>query len=103
MPGLAEHRPSLIVGDTINVKQEKSNIKFEGVVRIVEENAVILGFSSRFADTVYQKNMTFLVSFNYNRFTLKVEHQALQLLKDHNGSSHVFPKNYGNNKLKDYE
>lgn len=46
MPGLAEHRPSLIVRDQILVT-DSPGVMYQGFVHKVMENSVVLGFNER--------------------------------------------------------
>ncbi|KAF5285039.1 hypothetical protein FQR65_LT02351 [Abscondita terminalis] len=84
VPGLAEHRPSLLKGDSVYVQENKENkIKYEGKVHKVNQSSVILGFNQRFLDNVHLKNKKYSVSFGFNRVPLRTEHQAIHLAKKH--------------------
>lgn len=89
VPDLSENRPSLIVGDSVFVKQPGSEIKYEGIVHEKYLDRVKLGFSHKFA-AVYVKKMKFEVSFGYNRTTLKLEHQAAKLAM--HAAEYFFPE-----------
>ncbi|KAF5285040.1 hypothetical protein FQR65_LT02352 [Abscondita terminalis] len=84
VPGLAEHRPSLLRGDSIYIQENKeSKIKYEGRVHKVNQSSVILGFSQRFLDNVHVENKKYSVSFGFNRVPLRAEHQAITLARKH--------------------
>ncbi|KIM34475.1 hypothetical protein M408DRAFT_325871, partial [Serendipita vermifera MAFF 305830] len=78
VPGLAEKRPSLIVGDRIIVKHRDSP-KYEwwrGYVHVVELDSVVLKFNNAFRHIRGEK---FDVRFEINRLTLRRMHQALDV------------------------
>ncbi|KAK4887270.1 hypothetical protein RN001_003541 [Aquatica leii] len=84
VPGLAEHRPSLLKGDSVYVQDVKgSKVKYEGIVNKVNKDSVLLGFGYRFVDTVHIDNKKYSVSFGFNRVPLRAEHQAIDLAKKH--------------------
>ncbi|KAB0798896.1 hypothetical protein PPYR_06776 [Photinus pyralis] len=84
VPGLAEHRPSVLRGDSVYIRETPdSNIKYEGIVHKVTQNSCILGLSYKFAETVHVKNKKYAVSFTFNRFPIRAEHQANELVKKH--------------------
>jgi helicase MOV-10 len=76
VPGLAEKRPSLIIGDKILVKHHGSPKPhwWSGFVHIVELDRVGLRFDPTFNAFKGQK---FDVHFKLNRLTLRRMHQAL--------------------------
>lgn len=45
VPGLAEGRPSIMKGDRVYVREKQGEVKYEGVVHIVEADAVYLAFN----------------------------------------------------------
>lgn len=48
VPGLAEHRPSLLRGDSVLVSEQKENdVKYEGVVHHVQKDSVLLKFCAK--------------------------------------------------------
>lgn len=84
VPGLAEHRPSVLRGDSVYILETPdSKIKYEGVVYKVNQSSCILGLSYKFAETVHVKNKKYAVSFTFNRFPIRAEHQANELVKKH--------------------
>ncbi|OCH91263.1 P-loop containing nucleoside triphosphate hydrolase protein [Obba rivulosa] len=76
VPGLAEKRPSVIVGDRIEVQpaQATSGRCFEGWVHVVRLNDICVGFSTSFKPAGGQR---FNVRFQLNRIPLRRQHQAL--------------------------
>lgn len=111
VPGLAEHRPSLLRGDSVFIKvQPHSVTKFQGIVHLVKENSVELGFSHRYSNYLlriflsfirfcfrftkeaFVKNRKFVVFFTFNRYTIRVEHQAISFARDYRLSPYFFPK-----------
>ncbi|CAH0546603.1 unnamed protein product [Brassicogethes aeneus] len=90
--GLAEARPSLLIGDSVYLKESPgSSTKYQGVVHKVLETAVELGIDSRFG-RIHFNNTKFFVEFGFNRRPLKVTHQAVDLIKKHNIASYFFPE-----------
>lgn len=54
MPGLAEHRPSIIYGDSVYIKVDpNSTVKYQGVVHTVKESSVVLGLNARYDEDFY--------------------------------------------------
>ncbi|KAG7097710.1 hypothetical protein E1B28_005034 [Marasmius oreades] len=76
VPGLAEKRPSVLVGDTILVQRNGSREGhwFGGFVHFVRKEEVGLRFHSSF---VQNPNDRFLVRFKLNRYPVRRQHQAL--------------------------
>lgn len=79
VPGLAEKRPSVVVGDCIEVQPSGSQQGrcFEGWVHVARLNDVGLGFHPSFKPTNGQR---FNVRFKLNRIPLRRQHQALGAL-----------------------
>ncbi|RZC37172.1 helicase mov-10-B.1, partial [Asbolus verrucosus] len=97
VPGLAEHRPSVIFGDSVFVREHKSSkTLYEGFVHKVKESSVLLKFSKKFMNTVFVKGKKFYVNFSFNRYPLRVEHQAVEFAKMDNIAHLLFPKNIAN-------
>ncbi|KAG8913246.1 hypothetical protein FRC01_004650, partial [Tulasnella sp. 417] len=88
VPGLAEKRPSVIIGDKIKVRNHKQrNARgndqrnehwFRGYVHVVEQNRVGLKFDPSFHSFRGQK---YDVRFELNRLTLRRMHQAVSHTK----------------------
>ncbi|RXW14391.1 hypothetical protein EST38_g11467 [Candolleomyces aberdarensis] len=78
IPGLAEKRPSVLVGDRMLVQRQgigASGHWYEGHVHVVRQNEVGLVFHSSFGGwTASQK---YNVRFKLNRIVLRRQHQAL--------------------------
>ncbi|EMD34730.1 hypothetical protein CERSUDRAFT_158351 [Gelatoporia subvermispora B] len=76
VPGLAEKRPSVVVGDRIEaqVANSSSGRCFEGFVHVVRLEDVCLRFGPSFKPTNGQR---FNVRFKLNRIPLRRQHEAL--------------------------
>ncbi|KAH8926472.1 P-loop containing nucleoside triphosphate hydrolase protein [Atractiella rhizophila] len=89
VPGLAEKRPSVLIGDTIRVRPTKDSGRwFEGYVHTVELSQVGLRFDSRFQPI---KNTKFDVRFTVSRLPMRRMHQAMDVAIEGSISSHLFP------------
>ncbi|ETW81078.1 hypothetical protein HETIRDRAFT_385786 [Heterobasidion irregulare TC 32-1] len=77
VPGLAEKRPSVLIGDSILVQRHGANSGkwFEGRVHYVHKEIVGLMFHKSFSNP--DKNQRFDVRFKLNRHPLRRQHQAL--------------------------
>ncbi|KAF8869388.1 P-loop containing nucleoside triphosphate hydrolase protein [Infundibulicybe gibba] len=77
VPGLAEKRPSVLVGDRILVQAvgATTNRWFEGHAHVVRKEEVGLRFHSSFAGWSPQQKYT--VHFKLNRIPMQRQHQAL--------------------------
>ncbi|TFK28518.1 RNA helicase [Coprinopsis marcescibilis] len=78
IPGLAEKRPSILVGDRILVqkKDSPSGHWYEGHVHVLRQLEVILGFHASFGSS-WDANQRYNVRFKLNRSTLRRQHQGL--------------------------
>ncbi|RXW22216.1 hypothetical protein EST38_g3643 [Candolleomyces aberdarensis] len=77
IPGLAEKRPSVLVGDRIlvQVQSERSGRWFEGHVHVLRQNEVGLRFHTTF--TGWSESKLYDIRFKLNRIVLRRQHQAL--------------------------
>ncbi|KAG5351366.1 hypothetical protein C0989_006827 [Termitomyces sp. Mn162] len=77
VPGLAEKRPSILVGDRILVQAKGSTQGhwFEGGVHAVRKEEVNLGFNRSFRG--WSRNQLYNVRFKLNRYPVRRQHQAL--------------------------
>ncbi|KAG6825942.1 hypothetical protein H0H92_001791 [Tricholoma furcatifolium] len=77
VPGLAEKRPSVLVGDRILVqaKGAKNGHWFEGGVHFVRKEEVSLRFDKTFRG--WNRDQLFNVRFKLNRYPVRRQHQAL--------------------------
>ncbi|CAG8601345.1 12594_t:CDS:2 [Acaulospora colombiana] len=91
VPGLAEKRPSVIIGDHVLVmKHEEAEKKaYQGFVHHVEESSVTLKFAKSF-NKVHSKNAKFNVRFTFNRISVRRMHHALESSKT---IRRLFPSN----------
>ncbi|GLG97996.1 Probable RNA helicase armi [Gryllus bimaculatus] len=90
VPGLAEKRPSVLVGDKVDV--ESSNQQghvYEGFVHKVCANALLLKFHSHFHQTYESEECN--VRFVLNRGPLRKCHVAVDLALKHLGEYVLFP------------
>jgi helicase MOV-10 len=74
VPGLAEKRPSVLVGDYIQVRKPGTDIWYEGIVHAIMLNEVSLRFPNDFS--TYRGNK-FDVRFVLNRIPMRRMHQAV--------------------------
>uniref|UniRef100_A0A8C3G594 RNA helicase n=1 Tax=Cyclopterus lumpus TaxID=8103 RepID=A0A8C3G594_CYCLU len=94
VPGVAENRPSVLRGDCIRVSKSGDKVEpitvYIGYVHRVELDSVKLGFSKRFLQN-FISNMKFDVEFTLNRYSLKLEHRAVDLAVKHQLEEVLFP------------
>ncbi|KAL5514267.1 hypothetical protein ACEPAG_2355 [Sanghuangporus baumii] len=78
VPGLAEKRPSVIIGDRFFVKKSGSpdSPSYEGFVHHVENRFVLLQFHKKFSDK-WTIGQTYDVQFDLNRLVFRRMHQAV--------------------------
>ncbi|KDR14736.1 putative helicase mov-10-B.1 [Zootermopsis nevadensis] len=94
VPGLAENRPSVLRGDSIFVMIEgEKSVKYEGVVHHVRELELLLGFHRSLREK-FLPNMKFCVQFGFNRWNLRCQHRALEMIKSHGITNHLFPSKH---------
>ncbi|KIO21487.1 hypothetical protein M407DRAFT_218212 [Tulasnella calospora MUT 4182] len=76
VPGLAERRPSVVIGDSVLVRRLNSGSDkwFRGFVHGVQQNNVMLGFSAGFSCPAGQK---IDVEFELNRLMFRRMHMAV--------------------------
>ncbi|KAJ3904549.1 P-loop containing nucleoside triphosphate hydrolase protein [Lentinula edodes] len=76
VPGLAEKRPSVLVGDRIIVRRPSGSPGhwYEGGVHVVRRDEVGLRFHRSFVASAGER---FFVRFKLNRFPMRRQHQAL--------------------------
>lgn len=99
VPGLAENRPSLLIGDRVYAAkldakgQQYDGYEYEGFVHSVEQQQVGLGFNRKLVD-IFQKNMKFSVRFTFNRRPLRLMHRALDLVESNRLTEMLFPTSF---------
>ncbi|XP_067126048.1 RNA helicase Mov10l1-like [Centruroides vittatus] len=78
VPGLAENRPMLFIGDRITASDpvEKSNPVYEGFIHKIDETKIFVKFNSIFHN-IY-KGESYDVEFHYNRMIMRRYHQAIE-------------------------
>lgn len=80
VPGLAEGRPSLLVGDTALCRRRgPGNTKYEGVIHVVEKDDIFLKFHESFAGSYSGEPVS--VSFKVSRTTIRRNHYAIENAK----------------------
>ncbi|KAK3556979.1 hypothetical protein QTP70_022320 [Hemibagrus guttatus] len=98
VPGVAENRPSVLRGDSLNVYLSENKTQpitvYKGYVHRVELESVKLGFSKNLVQN-FIANMKFNVEFSFNRFPLKLQHRAVQLATTHKLGDVLFPTHNG--------
>ncbi|XP_068450132.1 putative helicase mov-10-B.1 [Clinocottus analis] len=94
VPGVAENRPSVLRGDCLRVLKSGDKVEpitvYTGYVHKVELDSVTLGFSKRLLQT-FIGNMKFDVEFTLNRYSLRLEHRAVNLAVTHQLEKLLFP------------
>uniref|UniRef100_A0A8D3CJ56 RNA helicase n=1 Tax=Scophthalmus maximus TaxID=52904 RepID=A0A8D3CJ56_SCOMX len=94
VPGVAENRPSVLRGDCLRVSKSEDTVEpitvYNGYVHRVELDSVKLGFAKRLLQT-FISNMKFDVEFTINRFSLKLQHRAVDLATKHELKDVLFP------------
>uniref|UniRef100_UPI00358F4B42 putative helicase MOV-10 n=1 Tax=Myxine glutinosa TaxID=7769 RepID=UPI00358F4B42 len=96
VPDVSERRPSVLRGDYVDVIQSDtrnrfSRNRFRGYVHHVELDVLKINFHQRLLNE-FIDNMTFDVTFTFNRLPLMVEHRSVELLKRDGLVDFVFPK-----------
>ncbi|XP_016312825.1 putative helicase mov-10-B.1 isoform X1 [Sinocyclocheilus anshuiensis] len=98
VPGVAENRPSVLRGDTLNVCLSEDRNQpitvYQGYVHRVELDRVKLGFSKKLLQK-FVSNMKFDVEFNINRFPIRLQHRAVELAGQHGLGDVLFPSDKG--------
>ncbi|XP_064093385.1 uncharacterized protein LOC135206091 isoform X2 [Macrobrachium nipponense] len=92
VPGLAEKRPSLMIGDSV-IASNPAGIggpEYEGFIHDVLHTKVLLKFHPIFHEQCQDKDYS--VRFNFNRTPLRRSHYALKFCLDQHGSEVLFPK-----------
>lgn len=94
VPGLAENRPSVLRNDSILVTIDGDNsVKYEGIVHYVRELEVWLGFQKSLLDKFLPK-LKFHVEFQFNRYNQRLQHRALEMIRNHGIADHLFPRKH---------
>ncbi|KAG8450910.1 hypothetical protein GDO86_003254 [Hymenochirus boettgeri] len=95
VPGVAENRPSVLKGDHLfvtfsNERGKPGIISYKGYVHGVELERVKLGFSRKLMDK-FLPGMRFDVTFTFSRLPLRVQHRAVDLVKENSLREIIFP------------
>ncbi|GFG34137.1 hypothetical protein Cfor_08140 [Coptotermes formosanus] len=100
VPGLAENRPSVLRNDSILVTIDGDNsVKYQGIVHCVRELHVWLGFQKSLRDRFFP-NLKFHVEFQFNRYNQRLQHRALEMIRNHGVADHLFPRKHTSVPLK---
>ncbi|KAM6980838.1 putative helicase mov-10-B.1 [Aplochiton taeniatus] len=98
VPGVAENRPSVLRGDCLRASKSEDKVQpitvYNGYVHRVELDSVKLGFSMKLVQN-FIANMKFDVEFTINRFSLRLQHRALDLATRHKLERVLFPSATG--------
>nr|XP_023017495.1 putative helicase mov-10-B.1 [Leptinotarsa decemlineata] len=91
VPGLAEARPSLLVHDSVYIRENNSDsYKFQGIVHKVLETSVNLGLNRKFSQS-FIDNKKYFIEFGFNRRSIRVEKQAVHLANEHGIIPYFYP------------
>ncbi|XP_029287551.1 putative helicase mov-10-B.2 isoform X2 [Cottoperca gobio] len=94
VPGVAENRPSVQREDCLRVTKSGDTVQpitvYNGYVHRVELDSVKLGFSKRLLQD-FNSNMKFNVEFTISRYSLKLQHRAVDLAVKHKLEEVLFP------------
>ncbi|KAK5872123.1 hypothetical protein PBY51_012852 [Eleginops maclovinus] len=91
VPGVAENRPSVLRGDCLRVTIcGDDDTMYMGYVHRVELDSVKLGFHKRLLQ-MFISNMKFNVEFTINRYSLRLQHRAVDLAAKHQLEEVLFP------------
>ncbi|XP_063880940.1 RNA helicase Mov10l1-like isoform X2 [Scylla paramamosain] len=91
VPGLAEKRPSLLIGDTVIATDlcNNWNVEYEGCIHQVLHTQILLKFHSSFHNNYHGED--YKVRFNFNRTPLRRCHFALTHTMRQLGPDVLFP------------
>ena len=89
VPGLAEKRPSLALGDVAIIRQYNRQEAFEGSIRDILSSSVLIEFDSRFHQAYCGE--LYDVEFQFSRRQFRQMHQAIEEVYKHFGQQVLFP------------
>lgn len=87
---LAESRPSVLVGDPVEVQKVDDTVKFSGYIQKILLDRVLIKFNDLF-DQKY-KDHKFRMSFSYSRGMIQKQQHAISIIMDRMGEEILFPK-----------
>lgn len=93
VPGLLEGRPSIIRGDSVFIRKQNDNVKYEGVVHLVKQSKLYVSPNRTFLDKYHGEKVD--VEFSFGRYCLKICHRALDQIYKRNVSKVLFPSKFG--------
>ncbi|PVD24975.1 hypothetical protein C0Q70_15471 [Pomacea canaliculata] len=91
VPGLAEGRPSLLIGDSVILLSpvDPDEPQYEGIIHEIYSDKVLLKFNSEFHSCYNGEDYN--VTFRFNRVSLRRCHQACRLAATMLGDQVLFP------------
>ncbi|KAJ8713908.1 hypothetical protein PYW08_007528 [Mythimna loreyi] len=93
VPGLAEKRPSLMIGDLLYIKPSNQNqVMFEAVVKETNENVALIGGLDTKFSKYYTLGAQFDVRFFMSRIPLERMHNAVNIVKVQGHEPRIFPE-----------
>ncbi|XP_060525981.1 putative helicase mov-10-B.1 [Cylas formicarius] len=95
VPGLAEKRPSVIVGDTIEIRIHKDHTAYQGVITMVADNYVLIGDVNDICLNHVRNfpDIEMDVRFVLGRINYERMHQGVRQVVLNNYVRHLFPDN----------
>lgn len=89
--GLCERRPSLIIGDTVIVKDiwDNNASRYEGVIHEVKGELVLMKFQRQFQETYSGSDVS--IEFHFSRTKYRKAHHAINLAISNLGQEILFP------------
>lgn len=73
-------------------------LAYKGYIHHVEATTLQIGFHCNFVCHEYNENKRYNVTFGFNRHTLRTEHQAVELVRQHRVERFFFPTKLPNNR-----
>ncbi|KPI94995.1 putative RNA helicase armi [Papilio xuthus] len=89
--GLAEKRPSLIIGDRVLVKDiwQNNSPQYEGFIHVIKGDLVLMKFNPQFHETYNGSDVS--VEFHFSRTIYRRAHQAINYAVTNLGIHVLFP------------
>lgn len=91
-----EGRPSVIRGDSVFIRKLGDNVKYEGVVHLVEQNKLFVMPNKSFLENYINEKVN--VEFSFNRYCLRICHRALDQINKRSVGQVLFPTKFGTKK-----
>ncbi|XP_058123819.1 probable RNA helicase armi [Anopheles ziemanni] len=96
MPNIAETRPSVMLGDTVNAtapwckEDDKEVPTYQGVIHKVQQNRVLLKFNSNFQSRY--NGESYRITFSYGRGPYRKQQHAITRVRATMGMEYLFPE-----------